>query len=89
MAQIILNIPDGVLQRVMDAIAGMYNRPTQVDDGTETGTMIPNPETKAQFSKRILREWLKARVVTWESMQAGKSAEVSARITAESEITIT
>ena len=87
MAQIILNIPDAVLPRVVDAISGLHDRPDTVDDGN--GNQIPNPETKGQFAKRILRQWFKAKVVVWEGREAGKAAEASARASAEADIVIT
>jgi len=85
--QIILNIPDAVHQRVLDGFSMQHGRPDTVDDGN--GNQITNPESKDDFTKRLLIDWLKSKVVVCEMNVAGDAAKVTARDTAISEIDIT
>jgi len=87
MAQIILNIPDAVYQRVLDGFSTIHSRPDNVIDGN--GNSVVNPESKGDFTKRLLIEWLKAKVVVCEGRTAGDAANSTARAAAVSEIDIT
>ena len=59
MAQIILNIPDADLPRVLDAFADTFDYPRYLAEG---GTM-----TRGQFSKFHLVRWLKSIVRSYET----------------------
>ena len=76
-AQITINIPDGVLSRVLNAIAAEYNYPVnKLED-----------ETKGQFAKRmLLTDWVKRIVRDQEGRAAGSMAENTAKSNADSEV---
>jgi len=49
--------------RLVDALCGLHNYES-----------LETEETKAQFSRRILREWLVVQVRRWEQLEAQKVA---------------
>lgn len=53
MAQIIINIPNDKLSRVIDALCSLHGYRATLLDGTA------NPETKQQFAKRKIIEKIK------------------------------
>lgn len=57
MAEIKLTVPDGSITRIINAFAGEFGYQAQVDDGA--GNLIPNPQTKAQFTKAKVTEYVK------------------------------
>ncbi len=57
MTQITIEIPEDKIQAVIDAFASNYNYPEQIKD--ENGVMIPNPTTKAQFARNIIKSFIK------------------------------
>lgn len=63
MAQLILNIPDNQINRVIDAICIKYGYQDQLE--TPEG-YIPNPLTKAQFSRNRVAELLKNHILQIE-----------------------
>ena len=85
-AQVIVEIPDTQRDRVVAAICGQYNYQEKVKkpDGTE----IPNPETKPQFTKRIIASFVKESVKAWEANQAGEAARKSAISKVEQEVAV-
>ena len=97
-----VEMPDEDFLRVINAIAGNYNRPETVTnpnyfgptvenpdfnpelpEGPENLAQIPsnepetieNPETKAQFTNRIVRQFLSENVVAYERRLALQQAE--------------
>lgn len=57
MATFTVTIPNGIVEDLVDAMAlGTGWTETIIND---EGEEIPNPETKAQWAKRILRDWIK------------------------------
>lgn len=68
MATISLTIPDAVIQRVLDALTGTYGYRVTLDDGS------PNPQTKTQFAKAVVADYVKKIVRQWEAQQAGQTA---------------
>lgn len=82
MANITLTIPDGVLTRVIDGFARANNYRSTVFD--ENHVEIPNPETKAQYCKRMLIAYIKASVLRAERDAAvdAVSATVSSDVDA-------
>jgi len=79
MAQIIFNIPDAVLPRVVDAVSLAFNYlPTLLSGG-------PNPETKGAFTKRMIANEIKK----WVAVQEGRVADDAAQANAQSQIDIT
>lgn len=77
MAQWTFTVPDNLATRVVNAIARIKNYQPTIDGQ-------PNPETKAQFAKRMVREQVKRWVVDGE----GHAGDQTAREAAESEISI-
>jgi hypothetical protein len=77
MATITITVPDAVVNRVLDAIAGVYQY-NAVNDGT-----------KAAFAKKQLGLWAKRTTREWEASQASNGAYTAAFNAAESDIVIT
>jgi hypothetical protein len=76
MATITLNIPDTFIQRAIDAYLNDFNYQTQIPnpdfdpeqpEGEGNEKLIDNPETPAQFTKRMVGEEVKGRVLRYES----------------------
>jgi len=82
MAQIALNIPDAILTRVINGFANYYHYQSTIDGEA-------NPETKAQFSKRMLVEYIKNAVVASEVQDAANAAATIANEAATNDIVIT
>lgn len=79
MAQITIDVPNAVLARVLDAFAKMYGRPETIPDpANPTGPQIPNPQTKAQFAKMKLADFIKDVVKGHEAQKAGGDAQKAA-----------
>ena len=76
MPSITIDVPSSSdLTRVVDAICGTYNYQANIPNN---GGTVPNPETKNQYSKRMVAEFLKKLTRTWEKQQAEKTAGVTA-----------
>lgn len=54
MAQIVLNIPDAILPRVVNALTFDYQ--PILEDGT------PNPQTRNQYAKQVIINFIKNRI---------------------------
>lgn len=70
------------LSRIQDAFASAYGWTATVSDGN--GGTIPNPETKAQFMRRKVKEYVTDVVKGQEREAARRTAE-----SAVTEITLT
>ena len=57
MATFTINIPNDKITALLDAFAMQYNYQEQIE--TETGEMVPNPVSKAQFAKNIVTSFIK------------------------------
>lgn len=82
MAQITITIPDAVATRVIDGFCKRYNYPPTLEDGT------PNPETKAQFAKRKVLEFIKRAVQEAEVEDARNAAAEEASASVENDIVL-
>lgn len=78
MAQITLNYPDGQGKRIVDAFKGEYNYKDQIEDPENPGEMIPNPESGAAFTKRMVLEFVKGVVIGHERKEAARLAQEQA-----------
>lgn len=78
MAQITINIPDQVLGRVVDGLCGRYS----YDDRKQEG------ETKGQFAKRTMMEWVKSSVKKYEQQKASVQAEIDAAASVDADIVL-
>ena len=64
MANITLNIPADKIQLIIDSFCNTQGYQEEIEG--EGGEMIPNPETKAQFAKRMVIEYVKDTVLREE-----------------------
>jgi len=83
MTTITINIPDNLTQRVINGFAKRYNYSATLESGE------PNPETKAQFAKRKVVEFIKQAIREAEIQEATNAAATQAGASADSEIIIT
>ena len=83
MAQFSVEINDADVSRVLDAIAVNYNRPETLSnpsfnpalpDGDSNLRNIDNPETKAAFANRKVRDFLSENVDAYEAKVAKQAA---------------
>jgi hypothetical protein len=77
-----VEMPDNDFLRVINAISANYGRPETVANPNYTGdpeslepATIDNPETKAQFTNRIVRGFLSENVTAHERRLALQQAE--------------
>ena len=64
MATITLNIPADKIQLIIDSFCNTQGYQEEIEG--EGGEMISNPETKAQFSKRMVIKYVKGIVLMEE-----------------------
>jgi len=62
------------LSRITDAYAAKYFYQANIPDPANEGGTIPNPETKANFARRTLKEQIITIVKAAESDAAAKAA---------------
>lgn len=89
MAQITLNIPNAVAQRVLDGFAGFYGYSSTIKPDASMAVEVPNPEKKIDFAKRKLIESIYKAVRSYESEQAAKAASETAVQSVKTDISIT
>ena len=90
MAQFSVEINDADVSRVLDAIAANYSRPETVSnpsfdpalpESESNSRTIDNPETKAVFANRIVREFLSEHVYSYEQRLAIQAVQAPADVT--------
>ncbi len=64
MAKLTIDIPDELISEFADFMAETHNYQEQVQD-PNSPDKIPNPETKVQFAKRMLRNNLRQNFMRW------------------------
>lgn len=83
MAQFSVEIADADVDRVMDAVAANYNRAENIPNpdfdpvepvSDENPESIINPETKYQFTNRMVRNFLSDHVTAYEIKLAKEAA---------------
>ena len=82
MANFTITIPDAIVSRVVDGLAGQHGYQATTTD-EDTGVVTPNPETKQDFARRMMRKWIKESVVAYETgltEAARKAAEAKAEL---------
>ena len=82
MARISIDIPDNILTRVVNGFCSNYGYQDTIDG-------IPNPETKQQFLKRKIIEFVKEAARNTEMNAAANAASITAKNAADSELAIT
>lgn len=73
---ITLTIPDEKMSMVIESICANYNYQATIQQ--PDGSMIPNPETKAQFAKKIVAFFIKENVKAYKANQAAQEARNAA-----------
>jgi hypothetical protein len=68
MAQIIFNIEDTKIERIKNALVGLYPIPS-IEDPENPGQFIPE-FTENQWAKESVRRWIVKQVARWEQKQA-------------------
>lgn len=53
---ITITIPDGKANLIYNSFSEVKNRPLKVEN--EAGEIVPNPETKAEFTERMIVEYI-------------------------------
>ena len=86
MAQIKINIPDNRLQGVIAAFCDVYHYQEKVPDGGPDGALIPNPQTKAQFAKAKMGEYIREIYVASKANTGMDELRRAAIIAAKAEI---
>lgn len=84
-----MDIPVAQVPRVIAAFVGVYLYQDTIPDPVNPGMYIANPETKAAFTQRKLREHVRDIVRKWEADQASLQAQQTASAKVDSELTIT
>lgn len=59
----------------IDAFCARYGYTSMVPDPNVQGGTIPNPETRAQFAKRQVAEWMKSEVLKYRDYVASQSVD--------------
>jgi len=83
MATITITIPDAIAPRVINGFAKRYNYSPLLENGDA------NTETKAQFAKRKLVEFIKSAVREAEIQDAANTAATTAGASADTDIVLT
>lgn len=83
MATITINIPNPIANRVINGFAKRYNYSPLLENGDT------NPESKAQFAKRKLLEFIKQAVKEAEIQDATNLSATTAAESADAEIILT
>lgn len=89
MASISITIPDAVANRVTNGLAGQYNYQATIPAPNPLDPPVPNPETKAQFAKRMVAKFIKDSVKAFEATQAAGTARDTAAADVETAIALT
>lgn len=94
MATITITIPNPLLNRVIDAYAYQHGYQDEIpsasaEPGPSQDILIPNPETKNQFVRRMLVRHVKQAVRAYEGRIAEDTARQEAHSKVEAEINLT
>lgn len=79
MASISFNLPDNKIDAIVDAFSTQEGYQAMI---WENDVQIPNPETRLQFTKSVLRQMMKAAYVNHQA----NLAKEAARVVAEGEV---
>ena len=74
MASITLTIPDAIVQRVLTGFCSTHGYAAQIPSKDNAAILIDNPETKAEFIKRCLLNYIKTSVREYEEAVAKREA---------------
>ena len=62
--------------RAINGVAYQNHYQDEIED--ENGEMIPNPENKGVFCRRMIKEYIINNVKAWEANQAAEAARLAA-----------
>lgn len=82
---ITISFDNSLTTRVLDAFAAVYNYQEFLDPPFN---QVSNPETKAQFAKRMLANHVKDVVRSHEANTAGETARKGAKDRADTEVDV-
>lgn len=69
-----LTIPDVLAPRIIAGLCGLHNYQSTIPDPDNPGETIPNPETKAEFIRKLLLAKIKRDVLEYEGVEAQRAA---------------
>lgn len=75
--------------RIIEGISGQHDYPDEVSDPDNPLELIPNPETKAQYAKRMAKRWVMENVKAFEADLAANTARDAAIEAVEDEVILT
>ena len=81
MADLKITVPSAILTRVLNGFCGQHGYQTTINGQA-------NPESKADFATRKIREFVKDSVKAYEATQAAEAERLSKLAAAETEIVI-
>ena len=83
-----IEIPDDKKDRVLSGICGQNGYQETVPDPENAEATIPNPESKDVFAKRIVMQFIKNNIITYEANRDIEAAKQAAISKAETEISL-
>lgn len=86
MASVTINFADALAPRILDAFAAIYGWTATIE--TDEGT-INNPETKGQFAKRMVQQYVRSVVRDYEMKGALAAAKNTTEQAIANEILLT
>jgi hypothetical protein len=87
MASVTVNFADALAPRILDAFAVTYGWTATILDAQ--GQEVSNPETRAQFTKRMIQRYVKNVVRDYEVQLALATAKANAEIAVGNEVVLT
>jgi hypothetical protein len=73
---ITLTFPESLRPRIVQAVANINGYQAQVPG--PDGTPAPNPVTRAQFARKMLKRYVRECVRAWEAQEAAEAARKAA-----------
>ena len=89
MAQLIITVPDAQVARVLAAFAAQYGYQDTVPGANPGDPPVANPETRVQFTRRMLRRFVMEVVRANEVVAAIETARTDAAAKVDAEIALT
>ena len=86
----IINAPNvAIKNRVVEAFAGQHGRPDEIVDPANPPNKIPNPQSKDDFMREVMIQFIRETVEGYEGESAADAARDVARAKAKNEVTPT
>jgi hypothetical protein len=87
MATLTITIPDAVATRVLTGFSNDTGYHATITNPT-TGEVTNNPESRTDYSRRMLREYIVARVKHYEATTAAADARAAAEADVDADISL-